>query len=1044
MRLNLKVIGIVTLTLLAACGDSNDKSAAPAVVIPPPEDIAISGVVMDGPVSGGRVYVFGANDVQPILDAAEDADDRGASLGGADPIDTATPGEDGSYSLTVPGTLADGTVMSIVFDNADAEDMTFGDTPFNMESVVVTGAAGGQLRANVTPQSSVVARQVRSALPLSGSAATDEIDAANVNVVSALGTDQLGMVLLEEGTDVISLDDTEVLEAAATFMGSLVRSTAAATGLAREDVLEALSFDAMDGDIDGSTPASVDADVSDRIAAVDGIHSLGEVDDPTITVGSCASTATLLKRSCDIDVMDDYLEALAGCQDDDVDALEECIADAQEERGETVEECGVIYEARIDLCDDLDDAVHDPAFGEAFADNFVDPRDIGDSVEPNPYLPLVYGNKWVYESNTIDEDSGEEVTETVTVTVTDKTKLIQGIDCVVVRDIVEEDGELVEDTDDWFAQDVDGNVWYCGEIAQNFEFFDGDEPEEAELVDIGGSWKAGREGAKAGILMPIDPQVGDVIRNEILYGEAEDVIEIMGLNGDESTEGADCDGSCLWIKEFTPLEADSEESTFIKAGVGVILKMDVESGDREELISFSNEAEPGTLELAAGKLLIEHNATDEDTGFQGFADGSPWDRLSITGPDNEAILVAESGGGLFNFGLTEFFFETSEPENAEVPIDDVTDRLVEGTYTFSGNLAEGGVADRETMFSHDIPAGPTLLTPEEDAEDVDPANTVISWQLVIGDLDDEEIEIVGYQVIVEEEADPYDVDGFAKPVMSVYLPATATSLTVPEEFMNDDACYEYEVLAIEESGNQTLASTSFETGDGCDDVEEAEDPEGLKVARILIEHNATDGDTGFQGFADGDPWNELSISDPDDEDIVTVIAAGGLLDFGLTELFFETSEPPNVEVSIDDVIDRLPEGTYVFSAEVVDGDESEMLATFTHDIPAGPVLVSPENEEEDVDPAATIVSWELVTTDIDGDPITIVGYQVIVEEDLDEEPFPAGFAEPVFSVYLPPTATSVTIPAEFMRPDTDYEWEVLAIEESGNQTLSSAEFVTAE
>ena len=70
-------------------------------------------------------------------------------------------------------------------------------------------------------------------------------------------------------------------------------------------------------------------------------------------------------------------------------------------------------------------------------------------------------------------------------------------------------------------------------------------------------------------------------------------------------------------------------------------------------------------------------------------------------------------------------------------------------------------------------------------------------------------------------------------------------------------------------------------------------------------------------------------------------------------------------------------------------------------------------------------------------------YQVIVEEDVEPE-FPDSFAKPVFSVYLPADATSVTIPEEFMQEDTDYEYEVLAIEESGNQTLSSAAFATAE
>ena len=83
-----------------------------------------------------------------------------------------------------------------------------------------------------------------------------------------------------------------------------------------------------------------------------------------------------------------------------------------------------------------------------------------------------------------------------------------------------------------------------------------------------------------------------------------------------------------------------------------------------------------------------------------------------------------------------------------------------------------------------------------------------------------------------------------------------------------------------------------------------------------------------------------------------------------------------------------------------------------------------------------------MTTDIDGDPI--VAYQVIVVEETDEELFPDTFGQPEFSVYVPASVTSITIPAEFMKSDTDYEYEVLAIEDSGNQTLAAAEFATAE
>jgi hypothetical protein len=446
--------------------------------------------------------------------------------------------------------------------------------------------------------------------------------------------------------------------------------------------------------------------------------------------------------------------------------------------------------------------------------------------------------------------------------------------------------------------------------------------------------------------------------------------------------------------------------------------------------------------IKAAKLLIEHNATDEDTGFQGFADGDPWNSLTITDPNGDPILTATPDGGLLDFGLTEFFFETSEPENAQVPIEDVLARLSEGQYDMTGLLVDAGDSSMKTPFSHAIPKGPLLLTPADESTDVDPGSAVVTWQPVTKTIDDASASIVGYQVIVEEAGEPQFPQGFARALFSVHLPASATRVSIPESFFKADGCYKYEVLAIESSGNQTLSSATFETGTGCTGEDPPEDhTPALKAAKLLIEHNATDEDTGFQGFADGDPWNELVISNPDGEQILTIHPETGLFDFGLTELFFETSEPPNAEVPISEVLARLPEGTYTFSGDMVDGDESEITAIFSHAIPAGPQLLSPEDGSTEVDAGNTVISWQPVTRDINGSAVTIVGYQVIVKKD--EEPqYPEGFAQSLFSIHLPATATSITVPSEFMESGEAYTYEVLAIETSGNQTLSLAAFET--
>jgi hypothetical protein len=266
----------------------------------------------------------------------------------------------------------------------------------------------------------------------------------------------------------------------------------------------------------------------------------------------------------------------------DADDRAECKTEARAEKKEGKELCKEQFEARREVCDLVGERRYDPEFDP---ENFVDPLEIGGSVSPNPYFPIVPGTQWVYQG-IFEDDEGEMVTETITVKVTDKTKLIEGVTCVVVNDLVEEDDVPIEDTDDWYAQDLDGNVWYCGEIAKNFETFEGDDPDDPELVDIEGSWKAGRDGAKPGILMPAAPKVGDVYRQEVLLGEAEDVAEVISITGTATVPADSCTKDCLVTRDFTPIEPGVNENKFYKPGVGLILEVDME-GNRVELVEMT-------------------------------------------------------------------------------------------------------------------------------------------------------------------------------------------------------------------------------------------------------------------------------------------------------------------------------------------------------------------------------------------------------------------------------------------------------------------------
>jgi hypothetical protein len=191
----------------------------------------------------------------------------------------------------------------------------------------------------------------------------------------------------------------------------------------------------------------------------------------------------------------------------------------------------------------------------------------------NAYWPMRPGMRWVYRETDVDGS-----TQRVEVTVTDRKKRIQGIDATVVHDVVTEDGELVEDTYDWYAQDEDGNVWYLGEDTKEFE--------NGKVTSTAGSWEAGVDGAMAGVIMPADPKVGVAYRQEHYAGEAEDRGEILSL--DEQVEvpfGSFTD--VLMTKDTTPLEPEILEHKFYARGIGPVLVLAISGGGgREELISF--------------------------------------------------------------------------------------------------------------------------------------------------------------------------------------------------------------------------------------------------------------------------------------------------------------------------------------------------------------------------------------------------------------------------------------------------------------------------
>lgn len=201
----------------------------------------------------------------------------------------------------------------------------------------------------------------------------------------------------------------------------------------------------------------------------------------------------------------------------------------------------------------------------------LDPGDFTTEID-NRFWPMEPGTRWTYRE--LDEDG---TVKRVVVTVSSETKRIaNGVVARVVRDTVTQDGALVEDTFDWYAQDADGNVWYLGE--------DTAELEDGEVTTTAGSFEAGVDGAEAGVIMPADPEPGLRYRQEYYEGEAEDNGEILSLS-EQAEVPAGRYRKALLTKDTVGLDPDVLEYKLYAPGVGPVLALGISGGGgREELV----------------------------------------------------------------------------------------------------------------------------------------------------------------------------------------------------------------------------------------------------------------------------------------------------------------------------------------------------------------------------------------------------------------------------------------------------------------------------
>lgn len=192
----------------------------------------------------------------------------------------------------------------------------------------------------------------------------------------------------------------------------------------------------------------------------------------------------------------------------------------------------------------------------------------------NPYFKLVPGTTYQYRGQTADG------VETITVEVLPGTRVVNGVAAAIVRDRVFLDGELIEDTIDWYAQDAAGNVWYLGEESKEIE--------NGVVVSTEGSWEWNVDEALPGIIMWADPaaHIGEEYRQEFYEGEAEDWGKVVAVNQTVTVPHGSLTG-CVQTEDWNGLESGGREQKYYAPGIGFVLEVHVGGGERLELISIT-------------------------------------------------------------------------------------------------------------------------------------------------------------------------------------------------------------------------------------------------------------------------------------------------------------------------------------------------------------------------------------------------------------------------------------------------------------------------
>ena len=277
----------------------------------------------------------------------------------------------------------------------------------------------------------------------------------------------------------------------------------------------------------------------------------------------CLQTARQAFTSCKSAAQSDYQVALGKCINiADPAARRSCEQQAAADLADALDSCQGGFDVRQASCQKLGPDRYDPP---------IDPANFTTTID-NPYFPLVPGTTFTYldQSGSIKD----------VFAVTHDTRVIDGVTCVQVHDSVYTDDVLTENTLDFFAQDLEGNVWYFGENTAEFE--------DGLLATIEGSFLAGVNNDKPGIIMKAHPAPGDFYRQEFSLGNAEDYAETLNLTSRVVVPYGRFN-NCLKSEETTPLEPDALEDKYYAPGVGNVLTVDLVTGERDGLVNITTE-----------------------------------------------------------------------------------------------------------------------------------------------------------------------------------------------------------------------------------------------------------------------------------------------------------------------------------------------------------------------------------------------------------------------------------------------------------------------